>query len=120
MSKPITSYVELIDVCRKCTSYFIGSLTLEFIMNRKKWENPETKSQYIECLHNEFSGWNEKATLDQTRNRANCLIRIIESHRVEEALEYVVNGNPLKMDVPEVREYAQEVLDMIHSGKLKY
>ena len=120
MSKEIKNHFELKDICRKATSYFVGSFTLELIMRRKEWENPKTKTQFIKDFHQEYFDWDNNWTIERTRNRVNCVIRIIESHRVEDALRYVLYSNDLKMDIPEAKKCAQDTLELIESGKLKY
>lgn len=120
MSKEIKNHFELKEVCRRATSYFVGSFTLHLLMKRKEWENPETKTQFIKEFHEDCFGWDETCTLERTRNRVNCVIRIIESHRVEDALRYVLDANDLKLNIPEAKECAQYTLDLIESGKLKY
>ena len=118
--KKIRNHFELKDVCRKATSYFVGSFMLEIIMRRKEWENSETKTAFIESFHNEYFAWDAKCTVSKTRNRVNLVIRIIESRMVEDALQYVIDSNDLKMDIPEAKENAVETLARIKSGKVKY
>ena len=118
--KKIQNYFELKDVCRKATSYFVGSFMLEIIMRRKEWEDSDTKTAFIESFHNEYFAWDESCTLARTRNRVNLVIRIIQSRMVEDALEYVLASNQLKMDIPEARENAEDTLARIRSGHLKY
>ena len=111
---------ELYDICRKSTYYFIGSFMLEMIMRRKEWENPETKTSFIESFHNEYFAWEEDCSIDRTRNRVNLAIRIIESRKVEEALKYVIDCNDKKMVIPEAKENATYLLEQIKSGKIQY
>ena len=119
-SKPIEIYFELIEVCRKATSYFVGSFMMEMILRRKEWENPKTKNDFITAFHQEYFAWEDNATIDRTRNRVNCIIRIIESKKVEDALQYVLGANDLKIGISQVKINAQYTLDLIKSGKLKY
>ena len=119
-SKKIKNHFELKDVCRKATSYFVGSFMLEMIMRRTEWENPDTKTVFIESFHKEYFAWDEKCTVAKTRNKVNLVIRIIESRMVEDALQYVIDSNDLKMDIPEAKENAVETLACIKSGKIKY
>ena len=119
-SKKIKNNFELKDVCRKATSYFVGSFMLEMILRREEWENPDTKTAFIESFHQEYFAWDDKCGIAGTRNRVNCVIRIIESKMVEDALQYVIDSNDRKMDIPEAKENAKETLARIKSGKLKY
>ena len=98
----------------------MGSFTLELIKRRSEWENPETKPKFIESFYQEYFAWDENITADKVRNKVNCVIRIIESHRVEDALQYVIDSNDLKMDIPQAKINAQETLKLIQSGKLEY
>ena len=99
-SKKIKDYFELKDVCRKANSYFVGSFMLEMIMRRKEWENLETKTFFIESFHKEYFAWDENCKIERARNRVNAVIRIIESGMVEDALQYVIDSNNRKMDIP--------------------
>ncbi|MBP3541524.1 MAG: hypothetical protein J6K72_06915 [Clostridia bacterium] len=51
MSKPIKNQFEMIDICRKATSYFVGSFMLEMIKRRNEWQNSATKTRFIESFH---------------------------------------------------------------------
>lgn len=119
-SKPISSYQEVVDVCRKATSYFVGSFMLEMIRRRKEWQNPKTKSAFIHSFHNEYFAWDENCSIDRTRNRVNCVIRIIESRKVKEALEFVIDANDLKLGIDQAKENARITLKMIQDGTLEY
>jgi len=119
-SKKIKNYFELKDVCRKASSSFVGSFMLEMIKRRKEWENPETKMAFVESFYNEYFAWDDECTLERTKNRVNCVIRIIESGMVEDALQYVIDSNSKKIKVPEAKENAKVTLELIQSGKLDY
>ena len=119
-SKKINNYFELKDVCRKATSYFIGSFMLELLVRQDEWKNPKTKNEFIKTFHQEYFAWDDNSSLEKTRNKVNCAIRIIESHMVEDALGYVINSNPLKMDIPEAKENAEYTLSLIKNKELKY
>ncbi len=95
-SKKIKNYFELKDVCRKATSYFVGSFMCEMIKRREEWENPATKTKFVQNFHNEYFTWDSECKIDRTRRSINCVIRIIESRMVEDALEYVINANDKK------------------------
>lgn len=114
-SKKIETLEELEDVCRKTTSYFVGSFMLEMIVKRKEWENPETKNAFVDYMFTEYLYHWPKS---RVRNRINLMIRIIESNMVEKALEYVAGANPHKLDDPEIIKYAEDTLNMIKTGKL--
>ena len=114
-SKKITTYKELESVCRKATSYFIASFMLEMIMRRKEWENPATKTAFIESIHSQYlDHW----PIERIRSRVNCMIRIIESDMIIPALEYVTRANDSKLDDPSLKSYATEIIRMIDTGKL--
>lgn len=118
MSKPIKNHFELKDVCRKATSYFVGSFMLGFIVQRKLWETPETKTKFIEDFHKEYCCWDDHATIERTRNRVNCMIRIIESNLVTDALQYVLDADDSKLDCPQAKENARDTLRLIEAGRL--
>lgn len=120
MSKEIRDHFELKDVCRKASSYFVGSFMLEMIKRRSEWENADTKKGFIEDLHSKYFSWDEKWPISRTRNYVNAVIRIIESRRVEDALEYVIDSNDKRMDIRQAKENAKETLELIQSGKLDY
>ncbi len=120
MRKEIKNYFEVKEICRKATSYFIGSFIEYIIDRREEWENPQTKKIFIANFHKEFFDWDDECTFERTQNRVNCAIRLIEHHKVEEALEYVLNSNDKKMDIQEAKINAQETLDRLKSGELKY
>lgn len=119
-SKKIKNHFELKEVCRKATSYFVGSFMLEMIVRRAEWENPETKTAFVQDMYDQYFAWDEACSIAQIRNRVNCVIRIIESGLVEDALQYVIDSNPRKMDIPEAREAAEITLSRIRSGQLQY
>lgn len=119
-SKEIKNYFELKEVVRKATSYFVGSFMLEMIMRRNEWENPETKTEFVKSFHQEYYGWDERCNEKLTRDKINCVIRIIESGMVEDALQYVIDGNDIKLRIPEVKECAEKTLSLIKSGKINY
>lgn len=119
-SKKIKNHFELKEVCRKATSYFVGSFMLEMIVRRAEWGNQETKTAFIQDMYDQYFAWDEECSIAQIRNRVNCVIRIIESGLVEDALQYVIDSNPRKMDIPEAREAAEITLYRIRSGQLQY
>ena len=80
MSKEIKNHFELIDICRKASSYFIGSFMLELIKRREEWENQSTKRSFLESFHQEY--FSDIWSIERTLTCINCAIRIIESHRV--------------------------------------
>ena len=120
MSKIIRNNFEAKDVCRKATSSFVGVFMLEIIKRRNEWENPKTKTKFINDFHEEYFAWRDGWTIDKTRNRVNCVIRIIESRKVEPVLEYIANGCESKMALPEAKEYAKTLLELIGNGNLSY
>lgn len=119
-SKPIENYFELKKICGRATSYFVGSFMLEMIKRRSEWENPESKNAFIADFHETYFSWDPKSNITQTRNRVNCVIRIIESHRVEDALRYVIQANDIKLGSAGAKENAKETLALIETGELSY
>ena len=119
MSKEIQNYFEMVDVCRKASSYFVGSFMIELLMRRAEWENPKTKMAFIQDFHNNYFAWDEDWSIDVTRNKVNCVIRIIESGYTKKALEYVLRANDKKLLIPQAKINAEETLAMIASGEIK-
>ena len=119
-SKRINNYFELIEVCRKATSYFIGSFMYEIIIRQAEWKNPNTKNDFVNDFHKSYFAWDEKHSISYTRIQINCAIRIIESDMVEDALQYVINANDKKIGILEAKENAIYTLNLIQEGKLKY
>ena len=116
MSKEIKTTMELMDVCRSAGLWYVGSFMLEMLMTRERWENKDTKGAFVEYMHHEY---NCDSDISGTRTRVNAMIRIIESHKVEEALELVLAANDDKLGCDQSKENARVVLKLIKDGKLK-
>lgn len=115
MSKPIK---KLVNVCDSAALWYVGSYMLEFLMQRERWENPDTKNDFIRYMFEEYGAGD--GDISGTRTRVNAMIRIIESRRVEEALEEVLKANDSKLGCPQAKINAQIVLDKLNSGELTY
>ena len=118
MSKPIQNHFELKDVCRTAGLWYVGSFMLEFIKMKELWSNPDTKSNFIQYMFNEYSGIDDD--ISGTTTRVNAMIRIIESRKVEDALHLVLDANDSKLGYVESKENAKATLDLLASGKLSY
>lgn len=118
MSKPISNHFELKDVCRNAGLWYVGSFMLEYIKMKEMWSNPDTKSAFIQYIHNEYSGIDDD--ISGTTTRVNAMIRIIESRKVEDALHLVLAADDRKLGCAESKENAKVTLDMLSSGKLSY
>ena len=44
------------------------------IKRQKEWENPDTKTNFIKSLHEEYLKKKKKYMIDRTRNRVRCVI----------------------------------------------
>jgi len=117
MSKPISNYFELKDVCRSAGLWYVGSFMIEFLKCREMWENPATKSQFVRYMHEEYSLDRDMAG---TRTRVNAIIRIVESRYVEDALNLVLEANDKKLGCLESKVNAQWLLDQLSDGSLSY
>lgn len=115
MSKPIKI---LVDVCDSAGLWYVGSYMLEFIMQRERWENPDTKNDFIRYMFEEYGAGDKD--ISGTRTRVNAMIRIIESRQVEKALTQVLEANDIKLGCPQAKINAQIVLDKLKSGELSY
>ena len=119
MSKLINNQYELRAVCRSAGLSFVGSFMGEFLDKKEMWSNPDTKSQFVAHMYSDFAqyGWDDDIT--GTRTRVNCVIRIIESNMVVEALRLVLNANDNKLGCSESKINAQFVLDGLKNGSYK-
>ena len=115
MSKKIKNYFELKDVCRSAGLWYIGSFMMEFLDNREMWENKDTKQQFIAYMHNKYEGTDRDFL--GTRTRVNCIIRIIESGYVKDALKLVLQANDNKLGCDESKINAQFLLDAFERGE---
>ncbi len=118
MGKRIKNHFELKDVCRSAGLWYVGSFMLEHIMKQNEWSNPETKEEFIRYMYEEYEGID--SDISGTRTRVNCIIRIIESGLVEDAMQLVLDANIRQLGIPEAKENAQVVLDKLKSGELRY
>ncbi|MBR4049555.1 MAG: hypothetical protein IKK09_03580 [Clostridia bacterium] len=115
MGKQIENFFELKDVCRSAGLWYVGSFMSEFLDKRDWWENKETKERFIAYMHNEYEGID--SDVSGTRTRVNCVIRIIESGYVKDALNLVLQANDEKLGCVESKVNAQMVLDAFESGE---
>ena len=118
MGKLISNYRELVNVCNSAALWYVGSYMIEFIMHREQWENDETKQEFIRYMYEEYGG--ADADISGTITRVNAVIRIVESRKVEEALELVLNANDAKIGCDQSKINAQITLDKLKSGELTY
>ena len=118
MGKIINSYKELVNVCNSAALWYVGSYMIEFIVNREKWENNETKQDFIRYMYEECGG--ADADISGTTTRVNAMIRIVESRKVEEALEIVLNANNAKIGCDQSKINAKATLEKLKSGELTY
>lgn len=118
MSKPINNHFELKDVCRSAGLWYVGSFMLEFLMQRERWENPDTKNDFVRFMFEEFGVGD--SDISGTRTRVNAMIRIIESRKVEDAMQLVIDADDIKLGCDESKVNAQIVLDKLNSGELTY
>jgi len=114
--KKLYGYADMEQMIRSAGAWFVGSFTMEILDNYDKLQNQDTKDNFIFCFHNKYF---EDMEIHQLRNRINCIIRIIESNMVEDAMEYVLNSNDEKIGCDESKVNAQFLIDLIHSGQQK-
>ena len=115
MGKKINNYFELKDVCRSAGLWYIGSFMSEFLENRDKWQNKETKENFVKYMYEEYGCCD--SDISGTRTRVNCIIRIIESGFVVDALNMVLQANDNKLGCDEAKVNAQDTLDDIKDGR---
>ena len=114
MSKKIK---DLKAVCRSAGLWYVGSFMEEFLRHREKWENEETKNEFVEYMYNEYGGADKD--IYETRTRVNCVIRIIESGLVLEALKMVLEANDNKLGCYQSKINAESTINKIKNGILK-
>ena len=114
MSRKIENFFQLKDVCRSAGLRYVGSFMAEYLDNRHLWENKDTKQQFIDYMYCEYEGIDQ--WLSGTRTRANCMIRIIESGYVCDAMRLVLQANDEKLGCPQSKINAQMVLDAFADG----
>ena len=118
MSKEIENYFELKRVCRSAGLWYVGAFMIEFLMQQDKWSNPDTKNDCVEYMYRECGGTD--SDINGTRVRVNSVIRIIESRRVEEALELVLAADDRKLGCSEAKENARATLERLRNGEIRY
>ena len=52
---------------------------LEMIIRRAEWEDPETKTAFIESFHKEYFAWDDKCTVSKTRNNCDWVVLPVTS-----------------------------------------
>ena len=115
MSKKISSYSELVDVCRSAGLWYVGSFMSEFLEKQDMWRNIETKGEFFHYMRTTYDLGDSESS---SRTRINCVIRIVESKMVREALQMVLDSNDKKLGCPESKVNAQWCLDEISKGNL--
>lgn len=112
----IINYGELKEIIRSAGAWFIGAFIIEVIDNYEKTRKSKTKREFIDSFHEEYCQWIESK---QLRDRINCLIRIIESNMVVDALEYITDiANADKIDCDEAIENARILLNQIKNQEV--
>ena len=116
MSKIIKNYSELVKVCRSAGLWYVGTFMSEFLAKRELWSDSERKGQFI---HYMLSNYNVGDSAGGAITRMNCVIRIIESKMVKEALQMVLDCNDKKIGSTASKDDAQRCLDEIQQGIYK-
>lgn len=101
-------------VCRSVGLSYVGSFMGEFLDHREVWSNPDSKEKFIAYMYNSYDAWDNDVS--GTRTRVNCIIRIIESNMVEDALDLVLKANENKIGCLESKLNARFVLDGLKNG----
>ncbi len=114
---PLNGYKDLEWAIQKAGAWFIGSFMCEFVDEYEKFQNKESKKEFIEYFFKEYDSVTED--IQQLRNRINLAIRIIESGMVKEAMKFVINTSDDKIGTTEAKINAQFLLDRLESGETK-
>jgi hypothetical protein len=112
----INNYGELLNIIRSAGAWFVGAFIIEIIDNYEKTRDRKKKREFIEYFHERYC-----ETMDgkQLRDRINCLIRIVESNMIVDALKYVTDtANPEKIGCKEAVENAQILLNKVKNGEV--
>ena len=117
MGKKIESYAALARVCRSAGLWYVGSFMMEFLEKQDLWRNPDTKEKFIHYMITEYDVGDSDSS---ARTRINCVIRIVESKKVEEALQMVLDSNDKKLGCSDSKINAELCLDEIRKGNLKF
>ena len=118
MSKPIESYADLVRLCKTIGLWYVGSFMMEFLDHRDEWNDPEKKKDFIKFMCEEYGAGDND--ISGTTTRVNAMIRIVESHKVIEALQLVLDANDKKLGCDESKINAQFCLDLIAKGEIQY
>lgn len=102
---------------RSAGLWFVALYMEAFILRINELKDSVSKTKFIEEIYNNGDNTFDK-DVSATRTRVNCLLRIIESGRVIEALEVVVNSR-LKKQFPEAVYEAEKLLERISTGDIK-
>lgn len=116
MSKKIENHFELKNVCRSAGLWYAGSFMLEFLKRKAEWQDADRKQEFIKSLYLEYPGIDDD--ISGTTTRANAMIRIIESDKVKDAMQLVLEANEKKLGCMESKTNAKVVLDMLDNGTL--
>lgn len=116
MSKKIENHFELKDVCQNAGLWYVGSFMLEFLKRKAEWQDADRKQEFIKSLYLEYPGIDDD--ISGTTTRANAMIRIIESDKVKDAMQLVLDANEKKLGCMESKTNAKAVLDMLENGTL--
>lgn len=114
--KTIESYADMEDLIQSSEVWFVGSFMIEILNNYSKLRNKESKKEFIKNFQNSYVSLTSEK---RTRNRINCVIRIIESNMVKKAMEYVLNTNDKKIGCEESKNNAKYILEKIKSNELE-
>lgn len=115
--KPLEGYRDMVWAIQKAGAWFIGSFMIEFVESYEKFQDRNSKSDFIDYFMKEYGGITEDE--NQLRNRINIAIRIIESGMVEDAMKYVLEANDSKIGCEESKVNARFMLERLKLGKSK-
>jgi len=118
MGKLIESYADLVRLCKTAGLWYVGSFMMEFLDHRDEWSDPEKKNDFIKYMFDEYGAGD--TDISGTTTRVNAMIRIVESRKVVEALQLVLDSNDKKLGCDESKINAQFCLDLIAKGEIKY
>ncbi len=112
----LNNYEDMKAIIKTAGAWFVGSFTMEVLDNYNLCRTKEGKDNFLSEFHVLYCDDMPDA---QLRNRINCIIRIIESGMVIDAMNYVIGTSDDKIGCNDSKTNAKFLLELIESGESK-
>jgi len=109
---------QFIRTYRSAGLWFVGMYMEAFLLRINELRDDLLKTKLVEEIYNNGENTFDK-NIGGTRTRVNCLAKIIEAGRVEEALKIVIDSDRVKKENPDAFYCAKDLLRRIQSGEFK-